>query len=98
MGLASFVLVIVAMFVCSARFRRVPAWRGFALPTLVWALCAVGAFMLVPALGPDRFGIAQRVFLAVWIGWPLTVAARARATSAGADRAAPRALGDQVRI
>jgi hypothetical protein len=78
MGLASFALVVVAMFVCSVQFRRAPAWRRFALPTLVWGLCTVGAFFLVPVLGSDRFGVAQRIFLAVWLSWPIAVTARAR--------------------
>ena len=78
MGLASFVLVVVAMFVCSVQFRRNMSWRRFALPTLVWGLCTVGAFFLVPVLGSDRFGVAQRIFLAVWLSWPIMVVLRAR--------------------
>jgi hypothetical protein len=81
MGLASFALVVVAMFVCSVQFRRNAAWRRFALPTLGWALCTVGAFFLVPVLGSDRFGLAQRIFLAVWLSWPIAVAVLARRTA-----------------
>jgi hypothetical protein len=85
-GLASFALVVVAMFICAVRFRRVPAWRGWALPTLLWALGTVGAFFLVPVLGPDRFGVAQRIFLAVWLSWPITVVMVARRTAVPAGR------------
>jgi hypothetical protein len=77
-GLTSFATVVIAMFVCAVRFRRDPVWRSFSLPTLLWALCAVAAFLLVPALGPDRFGVAQRIFLVVWLAWPITLVVRVR--------------------
>jgi hypothetical protein len=94
MGLASFALVVVAMFVCSVQFRRNPASRRFALPTLVWALCTVGAFFLVPVLGDNRFGVAQRIFLAVWISWPIAVATRARRAAAVSTSPVSRPLGE----
>jgi flagellar biosynthesis protein FliR len=94
MGLASFALVTAAMFVCSVQFRRNPAWHRFALPTLVWALCTVGAFFLVPVLGSDRFGVAQRVFLAVWLSWPMAVAVRARRMAGPAVVTSP--VGEQA--
>jgi hypothetical protein len=97
MGLASFALVVVAMFVCSVQFRRNPAWRRFALPTLVWALCTVGAFFLVPVLGSDRFGVAQRIFLAVWLSWPITVTARARRAAGPSAVSVSRPLGEHAR-
>jgi hypothetical protein len=40
-GILTFVLVIVAMFVSSRRFRRDPAWQRLARPTFIWGLCAV---------------------------------------------------------
>ena len=80
LGIVSFLTLTIAMFVCARRFRRVPEWRSWALPTLVWGLLAVAAFLLVPTdlLGPDRFGIAQRIFLTVWLSWPITLTAYAR--------------------
>jgi hypothetical protein len=89
MGLISIALVVVAMFACIPRFRREPAWRSFARPTLAWAVSAVGAFMLVPALGPDRFGVAQRIFFLVWLSWPIVVVARARSGAARIESPGP---------
>jgi hypothetical membrane protein len=77
-GLVSFLLLVIAMFVCGNRFRRVPDWRPFAVPSLIWGGATIGAFFLVPVLGNDLFGIAQRIFLAVWLSWPISLAAHAR--------------------
>jgi hypothetical membrane protein len=77
-SLISFVLMIAAMFVCSRRFRLDPAWRRLALPTLVWAFSTVGAFFLIGALGDAYFGLGQRIFIATWLTWLITVAAYAR--------------------
>ncbi len=88
LGVASFALLVAAMFVCARRFRRVALWRPWARPTLLWAALAVAAFLLVPTnlLGADHFGIAQRIFLVVWLSWPITLTAYARRRTA--DRAA----------
>jgi hypothetical protein len=80
-GILSFSLVIAAMFVCSRHFRRDPAWRRLARPTAVWAICAICTFFLVPALGSAYFGLAQRIFLAVCLAWPITVAVYVRRTA-----------------
>ena len=77
-SLISFVLMIAAMFVCSRRFRLDPAWRRLALPTLVWAFITVGAFFLIPALGDAYMGLGQRIFIAAWLSWLITVALYAR--------------------
>jgi hypothetical protein len=36
--------------------------------------------MLVPTnlLGADNFGIVQRIFLAVWLSWPITLTVSVR--------------------
>ncbi len=80
LGVVSFVTLIAAMFVCARRFRRAAMWRPWARPTLVWGIVGVAAFLLVPTnlLGADHFGIAQRIFLVVWLSWPLTLTASAR--------------------
>ncbi len=70
--------MIAAMFVCSRRFGLDPAWRRLALPTLLWAFSTVGAFFLIPALGDAYFGVGQRIFIATWLTWLITVAAYAR--------------------
>jgi hypothetical protein len=80
LGVVSFVLLTVAMFVCARRFGRTRLWGPWARPSLVWGLAATATFLLVPfqVLGADHFGIAQRIFLAVWLSWPITLSAYAR--------------------
>ena len=80
LGIVSFLTLVVAMFLCARRFRRSELWRPWAAPTLVWGVVAVAAFLLVPTdlLGADHFGIAQRIFLIVWLSWPITLTAHAR--------------------
>ena len=77
-GISTFVLVTVAMFAAVPPLRRTPAWRRFALPTLLWASAAFGAFFLVPVLGDAQFGLAQRIFVVVWLSWLGAVATVAR--------------------
>lgn len=67
-GIAAFVLVLVTMWVASARFRRREALRPLSGLTLGCALLAVPAFFLIPLM-PDHFGAAQRVYVAVFLGW-----------------------------
>jgi hypothetical protein len=77
-GIATFALFVVAIFAATRSFRRHAAWRPFASPTLAWAVCAVGTFFLIPALGDAHFGLAQRIFVATWLSWSLAAAAYAR--------------------
>ena len=69
LGLLAFVLSIVVMFTASRRFRRDGRWRPFARPTLFWAIAALGTLFLVPLLGDERLGIAQRIFVTVLLSW-----------------------------
>jgi Protein of unknown function (DUF998) len=85
-GIATFGLVVLAMFISARTFRRDAAWRRFARPTLVWAVCAVGTFFLIPALGDGRFGLAQRIFVAAWLSWLLAAASYARRLPAPASQ------------
>jgi hypothetical protein len=80
-GIATFVLVVIAMFATVRHLRRSPRWAGFAIPTLVWSLAALVAFFLIPALGNASFGLAQRIFVAAWLSWMITTTLRARATT-----------------
>lgn len=73
-GIVTFVLMIAGMFALVRPFRHDLQFRGFATPTLVGALAAVGGFFLIPVSGPAYFGVAQRIFLAIILGWALTVA------------------------
>lgn len=76
-GLAAFLLMLVSMHIAGWVFRHDASWRGFAAPTLVWAVVATGAFFLVPAL-PAHFGVAQRIFVGAFVTWLLAAAAYAR--------------------
>jgi hypothetical protein len=79
-GIATFILIIAAMFSLVRVFRRDPAWRPIGTPTLAWALTAVASFFLVPISGNAYFGVAQRVMLATFISWQLTVSVFAQRT------------------
>jgi uncharacterized membrane protein YfcA len=75
-GIATFVLMLVAMAVSSVRLRREPRWRGVVVPTVVLAFTGLVGFFLVPALGDARFGLAQRVLVGSFVTWMLLAAAR----------------------
>jgi Protein of unknown function (DUF998) len=77
LGIATFILMISGMFGLFRAFRRDPAWRRLATPTLLWAFAAVAAFALIPLSGSAYFGVAQRIFLGVILGWALTIALHA---------------------
>jgi hypothetical protein len=72
-GIATFILIIAAMFSLVRAFRRDPVCRPIATPTLAWALTAVASFFLVPISGNAYFGVAQRIMLATFISWQLTI-------------------------
>jgi len=76
-GLAAFLIILVSMYAAGRLFHRQTAWRGFAVPTLVWSVAATGAFFLIPAL-PAHFGLAQRVFVGTFVSWLLAATAYAR--------------------
>ncbi len=80
-ALTSFVLILVVMFLFAGRFRGDARWRSFALPTLVWAIVAVGALFAIPLLGDELFGVSERVFVAVFVSWLLVTAIRLRSIS-----------------
>jgi hypothetical protein len=83
-SLVAFVAVIVAMFVSSRRFRLDPHWQRLARPTLIWEICALAALLLTLALNTiegSLFGLGQRIFIATWLSWAITISARARAVA-----------------
>ena len=73
-GIATFILIIAAMFLLVRTFRSDPAWRPLATPTRAWAFAAVAAFFLIPLSGKAYFGLAQRAFIATCFGWMLAIA------------------------
>jgi hypothetical protein len=79
-GVATFILIVAAMFSLVRAFRRDPSWRPIATPTLAWALTALASFFLVPISGNAYFGVAQRIMLAVFISWQLTISLYAHRT------------------
>ena len=81
-GIITFVLVVIAMFSTVRHFRHHQRWAGFAIPTLVWSIAAFASFFLIPALGNASFGLAQRIFVAIWLSWMITTAIRERTTTA----------------
>jgi Protein of unknown function (DUF998) len=87
LGIATFILMIGAMFALGRSFRRDPRWRSFATPTFAWAVVALAAFFLIPLSGSSYFGVAQRIFLGVILSWALAVACRAGRMSVRADTA-----------
>lgn len=88
-GIATFLILIATMFASAVTFRRNPSWRWFAGPTLGWALLALAAFFLVPILGDDRFGLAQRIFVGVVLSWLITVSVLLRRAAEGGTRDVP---------
>lgn len=93
-GISTFLLVIVAMFASVRPFVRSDDWRRFGWLTLAWAVLAVAAFFLVPVLGDDRFGRAQRLFVGVWLAWLIAVAVKARMTAPTRETAPTPALAE----
>ncbi len=81
-GIATFVLVVIAMFSTIRHFRRDPRWAAFAPRTLAWSIAALVAFFLIPALGNASLGLAQRIFVATWLSWMIATSIRARRSTA----------------
>lgn len=79
-GIATFILITVAMFSLVRAFRRDPAWHRMATPTFAWALTAVASFFLTPISGNAYFGVAQRIMIAIFISWQLTISLYAHRT------------------
>ena len=75
---ASFLLIVVVMFLFAGAFRGDGRWRSFAGPTAVWAVVAVGALLSIPLLGEGLFGISERLYVAAFVSWMVTTAIRLR--------------------
>lgn len=68
-GIVTFVSIIVAMFMLAPRLRDQPSWRRLATVTRIMAIGGVPAFFLVPVLGQDHLGLAQRVLVGLLVAW-----------------------------
>jgi Protein of unknown function (DUF998) len=77
-GVLTFLLLVATMFSLVRPFRRSRSWESLARPTRTWGTLAVIAFVLIPLSGSGYFGLAQRAFLALCIGWVLVVAVHTR--------------------
>lgn len=75
-GAIGALLVIPTFLAYAWAFRRSARWRSFALPTLLWALAAFAAFVLVIVLGEQNQGTSERIYLAVYVSWLVTAAVR----------------------
>jgi hypothetical protein len=75
----TFLLMVVAMFASISPMRQDPRWSNFAPWSRRWAILSIPAFLLIPILGDDRFGVAQRIFVGLFLAWLITVALIARA-------------------
>jgi hypothetical membrane protein len=84
-SLIAFVLLIIAMFISSRRFRLDPRWQHLARPTLIWAICAVAALLLALDNG-SYFGVGQRIFILSWLTWAIVISARARTIASDSPR------------
>lgn len=82
-GICTYALVVLAMFATVRQLRRSPRWIRFSTPTLVWSVLALATFFLVPILGDDSFGLAQRIFVATWLSWMISAAVVARRAGSG---------------
>ena len=75
-GAVGALLVIPTFLAYAWAFRRDPRWRSFALPTLLWAIAAAVAFVLVIALGEQNQGTSERIYLAVYVSWLIAASVR----------------------
>lgn len=75
---ASFLLIVVVMFLFAAVFRGDERWRPVAPPTAAWAVIALGALFLIPVLGEGIFGVSERLFVAAFVSWMVATAVRLR--------------------
>lgn len=71
-GMVTFGLIVAAMVATVRPLNRLPGGAILARATAVWIAGPVATFFLFPILGDDRFGIAQRVFIATWLSWLVT--------------------------
>ena len=86
---ASFVLIVVVMFLFARGFRGDERWRSLARPTAVWAVFSTGALLAIPLLGEEVFGASERLFVSAFVSWLIAAAGRLRLTDRG-DAAGPR--------
>jgi hypothetical protein len=81
-GVLGFLAGIAAMFVFARRFRKDPAWRDYARPTLFWAIAAAVTFLCIPVAPGSLFGAAQCAFIATGMSWMLVTMIRVRSLAA----------------
>ena len=75
-GAVGALLVIPTFLAYAWAFRRDPRWRSFAVPTLVWAIAAALAFVLVIVLGEQNQGTSERIYLVIYVSWLIAASVR----------------------
>jgi len=73
-GLAFFAITTLLPLGAWRTFRRQPAWRSWARPSLAVGVILVVLFFIGPALGEDRVGAWQRLDLLLALSWQAAVA------------------------
>jgi hypothetical membrane protein len=68
-GILTFLVIIVAMFVLAPKMRAQSEWRRLGTVTRVFAAAGIPAFLLVPVLGNEHMGVAQRVLIGLLLAW-----------------------------
>jgi Protein of unknown function (DUF998) len=71
-GIATFLLIIVSMFLLARGLRRDPRWSPLATPTRICALLATTSLVATGAGGDAYFGLGQRCLIGVSLAWMLT--------------------------
>lgn len=93
-GLVCLLLTIVAALVLAAAFRRIPAWRDLAVPTVALGVLVVVALFVVGAPQTATVhGLAQRILVVAGSVWGIWVAVRLFRLYPDTDPAAADAAG-----
>ncbi len=82
-GIATFILIIVSMFLLARGFRRDPRWSPLATPTRICSLLAIASFVATGAAGNAYLGLGQRCLIGVSLAWMLTTSRYAHRLTAG---------------
>ncbi len=83
---ASFLLILVVMFLYARVFRDDGRWHPFTRPTAVWTVVGAVSLCSIPVLGEELFGVSERLYVAAFVSWLVATAARLRSGRGAAAR------------